>query len=139
MGSNLLRGGLLVLLCLPVVLYALTVVVPGFEGDVVASGSMEPAISAGSIVFVAEEQRYEPGDVATFERRGRVVTHRIVEHSGIVPESAIRGRVVYQISLYGHLVLFAGSWLGYLTFVLVPGVALLSLELGRLRTHLVDR
>ena len=53
----------------------------GIRPYVVRSGSMEPAIKTGSVVFVNERADYnelEPGDIIVFENGGTKVTHRIL-------------------------------------------------------------
>ncbi len=54
----------------------------GYEVFSVISGSMEPAIPAGSIVYVedAEGKEIEPGDIIAFKKDGDTVTHRVVEN-----------------------------------------------------------
>ena len=53
----------------------------GIRPYVVRSGSMEPAIKTGSVVFVNERADYNelaPGDIIVFENGGTKVTHRIL-------------------------------------------------------------
>ncbi len=46
----------------------------------IASGSMEPALSTGSLaVITPPPERVQPGMVITFVGDGRLVTHRVVE------------------------------------------------------------
>lgn len=74
---------ILVLLVLPFVVYA----VPGLAGAegsyVVLSGSMEPAIQPGDVVFVysVDPAEIEPGTVITYSTAGAKIptTHRVVE------------------------------------------------------------
>ncbi len=53
----------------------------GLSAYVVMSGSMEPTLPVGSLIFVAPEPSAEirPGDVVTFTLADHVVTHRVVE------------------------------------------------------------
>jgi signal peptidase len=53
----------------------------GLSSYVVMSGSMEPELAVGSLIFVAPERSSDirPGDVVTFALTDRVVTHRVVE------------------------------------------------------------
>ena len=53
----------------------------GLSSYVVMSGSMEPDLPVGSLIFVAPEpsSQIRPGDVVTFALTDRVVTHRVVE------------------------------------------------------------
>ena len=46
----------------------------------VVSGSMEPAINLGSVVFTKAETDYQRGDIVSFSNKaGQTVTHRIME------------------------------------------------------------
>lgn len=49
---------------------------------IVRSGSMEPAIRTGSVVFVKSAEKYRIGDIITFNatnKKGTTITHRIAE------------------------------------------------------------
>lgn len=55
----------------------------GWQGTVVLSGSMEPALPVGAVAFVDETRPddIDAGDILTFSRAGdgRRITHRVVE------------------------------------------------------------
>lgn len=51
----------------------------GYGAAVVLSGSMEPALGVGDLVFVKEAGRIEKGSIVVFEDRGDLVTHRVIE------------------------------------------------------------
>lgn len=67
---------LVILACLPIVLPKLF----GFQAYNVISGSMEPQIPVGSLVYVqpVDFESIEPGDVIAFESGASVVTHRVI-------------------------------------------------------------
>lgn len=125
----------------PVVAVGTVTALPGVESFVVLSGSMEPALSPGDLVIVRPGS-YGPGDVVSFERGSAVVTHRLVEQTADgwitrgdandaddprpVPTDRIVGEVVLSIPLYGRLVRFVGTPVGYVVTVLVPGLVLLG-------------
>ncbi len=50
----------------------------GVGAAVVLSGSMEPEISVGDLLIVAERKSYEVGDVVVYQDGRMAVTHRIV-------------------------------------------------------------
>ena len=54
----------------------------GWQGVVVLSGSMEPALKVGGLIFVdtrIDATRLEVGDIVTFRnQQGSMITHRIV-------------------------------------------------------------
>ncbi len=66
------------------VLLAAAVWLPGLfhmKAYVVKSSSMEPAIMAGSVIYISqygEEESISPGDIVSFQAGDAKVTHRIV-------------------------------------------------------------
>ena len=109
---------LVVLLLAPLVCQIAFVVLPGFGSFVVLSGSMEPVIQTGSLVYVHESGDYEEGDIITFTVGEETVTHRIVGESpeGFVTKGEtqsadswrieprqIHGEYLWSIPLYGYL------------------------------------
>jgi signal peptidase I len=72
---------LLVLIILPIVVFMLVTsksdVLFGVRSFVVLSGSMEPTLPVGSVVFTKAATSYQKGDVVTFQKNGAVVTHRL--------------------------------------------------------------
>lgn len=93
---------------------------------VVASSSMEPAISAGSVVYVSQYKAGEAvqtGDIVSFRSGGALVTHRVVsvdtEHGLVTTRGdanqvcdsaplsleAIEGKVRFHIPGIGYLLL----------------------------------
>ena len=93
---------------------------------VVASSSMEPAITAGSVVYVSQYQEDESistGDIVSFQAGDAMVTHRIVsvdrEHGMAVTKGdanqvcdsaplsldAIEGKVRFHFPGIGYLLL----------------------------------
>lgn len=93
---------------------------------VVKSSSMEPAIMAGSVIYVrpyGEEESISPGDIVSFRTGDAKVTHRVVavdsEHGLVTTKGdanpvcdsqpvafdAIEGRVRFHIPAIGYLLL----------------------------------
>lgn len=82
----------LVLACLPMVMPGLL----GFGAYTVVSGSMEPAIPTGSLVYIAgaEPEGIKTGDIIAFhggEGSGAVITHRVVENRVVMGEFVTKG------------------------------------------------
>ena len=72
------------LILLAVILSALPLALPrlfGYEAYSVISGSMEPALPVGSVVYVepAEVSQIHVGEIIAFDDEGTVVTHRVIE------------------------------------------------------------
>lgn len=128
--------GLLAALAVLLVLSALNV---GVRSYTVSSGSMSPALSTGSLVFVTSEKTYKPGDVITFKGAtgNKYVTHRIVKleqgQKGVqyvtkgdvnqnpdedrVPDNRVMGKVVFHIPRLGYLMAFLRTKTGLILFM----------------------
>ena len=79
-----------------VILVPLAVLGPrlfGLRAYHVTSGSMEPAIPTGSLVYVraAQAETLEAGEVIAFSVRGSVVTHRVLENDAAARELITKG------------------------------------------------
>ena len=107
----------------------------GISVDSIMSGSMEPVLRTGGIVFTdTKERRPEIGDIVTYQVGETRVTHRVIrkekekyitkgdandrEDALPVSESQIRGTVV-----------FALPWLGYLAALLKQKTVFMILAL----------
>ena len=126
----------------------------GIEVYNVVSGSMEPSIPTGSMVFVrpVDWEALEPGDVIAFDSEGTVTTHRVVEIRFVegefitkgdanpteditaVPFDSLIGRVERHIPYLGEITAILASPLGkiYMFAFLLCGV-LFNVLAGRLR------
>ncbi|MBR4706586.1 MAG: class B sortase [Pseudobutyrivibrio sp.] len=135
---------IVILACLPSVLPKLF----GLQGYEVISGSMEPAIPVGSIVYVKDAgfEELSVGDVVAFEAGASVVTHRIVEINqsdkllrtqgdansamDFMPVAYVNviGKVVFHFPLYGYVAAWVSEVIGKIVLValLVLGVVLSS-------------
>lgn len=65
----------------------------GYEIYEVVSGSMEPEIPVGSVIYVraAQPQEVEAGDVIAFQKDGSVITHRVEENRYVEGEFVTKG------------------------------------------------
>lgn len=120
----------------------------------VMSGSMEPAIGTGSIVFVAETppEEIEENDVITYRSGSDLVTHRVAEkyesttslrfrtkgdaNDALDPDPVYRddvvGTVLFSIPFIGYVVSFGNTTAGYVTLVLIPVTLFIFNELWEL-------
>ena len=147
---------------LALLLVVASLVVQAFPGLVgadyaltVLSGSMEPAIGTGSVVFVAETPpgQIQERDVMTYrDDGGNLVTHRVVEkyaagtsvrfttkgdaNEDPDPEPVYRGDVVgvvlFSVPFLGYLVTFGNTTAGYVVLVLIPVMLFIFNELWEL-------
>lgn len=159
-GKLLIAAGRLVMLV--VVAACLSLVIPhfiGYETYVVVSGSMEPNIPVGSIVYSkkADPAALQTGDVIVFvdPARGTTpITHRVVtndtaagaivtkgdanEAEDVNPATYdnIKGKVVVHIPRMGFVASALTSFLGKLVAILMLMEAWLLIEIGnRLKTR----
>ena len=142
-----------------VILSALPLTVPrllGYKVYAVISGSMEPALPAGSLVYVKDADPFTvtPGEIIAFSDGGEVVTHRVRENRSdegsfitrgdanntddLFPVSYrnLIGRVKFHVPVMGSLMLYYVSAKGKLAALgAVLGGLLLSILGGSLRTE----
>ena len=120
-----------------------TDMLPGYEVRIVQSGSMEPAISTGSVVVIQSREQYEVGDIITFgeDRTNSLpTTHRIIETTvqegslafitqGDANEdrdmrpvlvSEVRGKVLFSVPYIGFLLDFARQPIGFALLIGIP-------------------
>ncbi len=153
-------GTLLILL---VILSCLPLTIPrffGWEIYNVVSGSMEPALPVGSVIYVRgiPALEAEPGDVVAFTRGNSVVTHRVVENRKIegilitkgdanlindpepVPYTALIGRVEHHIPVVGRFLMVYTSGIGkiYALAVALSGL-MLNILAGQLRARQAEK
>lgn len=120
---------------------------------VVGGGSMEPAISRGSLIVlerIHEDDGVAPGDIVTVRAaNGILVTHRVtrsislaegwhVELRGdanptpdpvLVPTAAVVGRVAVSLPYVGYLVALLATPLGWLSVTSFLGAGMLAVRL----------
>ena len=65
----------------------------GYEAFNVESGSMEPALPVGSVIYVEhiEPEKAQTGDIIVFFNDGAVITHRVVENHYFFDEIITKG------------------------------------------------
>lgn len=112
------------------------------EAFSVLSGSMEPTIGTGSMIFVRPKPFYEVGDIITVKSSTSDinVTHRViavtetpqgreyttkgdandVEDKEFAKQENIIGNVRFSVPFLGYLATFAKSPLGFVLIIVVP-------------------
>lgn len=126
----------------------------GHEVYNVVSGSMEPAIPVGSVLFVApvEPESVAEGDVIAFRSGGSVISHRVLHNRVVEGEFVTKGDANQEADMnpvkYGELVglvIRHYPGLGHLLFLYTSNVgkgymiclaacgAMLNILAGRLR------
>lgn len=147
--------GLMIALIIAVGVLIMSTTLPmpgGLELKIVKSGSMEPSIMTGSLIFIWPTAAYQVGDVITFgpDTKTQIpTTHRIVEvrgegrgttfitqgdandvvDSGATRVSEVIGKVVFSIPKAGFVLDFARTQLGFMLMVVVPAICILLDEM----------
>lgn len=107
----------------------------GYSVTIVASGSMQPALSVDDLILNCVQENYDAGDIITFQSGDNLVTHRIVgvDEKGFVtqgdannaadidrvPSENIVGRVKYKIPYVGKCILFFKTPLGMMLLIFI--------------------
>ena len=141
---------LVVLLCLPFSVPRLL----GYSCYVVSSGSMEPEIPIGSVIYVkpAEPEGIREGDVIAFQSGDSVIAHRVVRNQKVegtfktkgdanagedmndVGYAALIGQVTAHYPLLGQMLVLYTSNIGKAYAVCFAACgAMLNILAGRLR------
>lgn len=122
-----------------------------YRAYIVESGSMEPALKVGSIVFTQTANVYTSGDIITFETSSKdnLVTHRIVDvvsengqlvyqtkgdaneeaDSALVPSEKIVGKSFLAVPYLGYFADFVRTPRGFVIFVVIPAAIIVYEEL----------
>ena len=128
----------------------------GIQSFVVLTGSMEPALPVGSVVFSQNFERYETGEIIAFKNGNVNVTHRVVEEefndgqfsyrtqgdannlpdSQLIPQSQVLGRVFYHIPYLGKLTIFLKTLPGFLLLIVFPAIVFIIFEIVNIKNEL---
>ena len=123
---------------------------------IVQSGSMEPAIKTGSLVFSIPQNNYRVGEVVTFSLSPtgkNLVTHRIKSISGeeeittkgdanedadsqTVKSGSIVGKTAFTVPYLGYIANFAKNPKGFILLVIVPATIVIYEEMKNLRKEI---
>lgn len=127
---------------------------------VVQSGSMEPALRTGSVIFIQPKNSYGVGDIVTWQPTGggTPITHRIVKEfpgaDGIrfqtkgdanesedaaISERQILGSVALHVPFLGYPVSFAKKPAGFVLLILIPALLIIFDELLNLKREFAKR
>jgi len=154
---------ILILGLLPFVVFTLvtskTPILGGIQSFVVLTGSMQPSIPQGSILFSQKTPFYNKGDVISFEKGTNTVTHRIVDvrvennalsyqtkgdanntiDKELVSSKDILGKSIFFVPYVGQLVLFLKTFQGYALLIIFPTVFFIVFELNSIRKEIMKQ
>jgi signal peptidase I len=114
--------------------------VPSYGFYVVKSGSMEPSIKPGDIVFTHQAAEVHTGDVITFENKDEIVTHRIISINGSLITTQgdankvadatpitikdIKGTYLFKVPAIGYIINLTNNRSGWFLIVIIPTIIL---------------
>ena len=148
---------LAVLVILPIVVFTLitskTNIIAGIQSFVVLSGSMQPTIPVGSIVYTQKQASYQKGDIVAFKSGDVNVTHRIVDvkddgsfitrgdannasDSKTVTVNDILGKELVFLPYIGRLIIFLKTPQGFFPLIIFPITVFIVLELWNLKKEI---
>lgn len=134
-----------------------TDVIPGIKSFTVLTGSMEPTIPVGSIVFMQKASNYQVNDVITFKRGDKMITHRIMQvtrnqdgtfyktqgdannaaDSDLVNSKDVAGKGIFQIVYLGRLLFWVRTLPGFVVLVIAPTLIFVAMELWAIKNEIV--
>jgi signal peptidase len=117
-----------------------TKILPGAKSFVVVSGSMEPLIPTGSIIYTLKKPQYNVGDVVAFSNNKHTISHRItglriigkdvyystkgdankVEDEDLVPLQNIYGKATTVVPVIGRIIMLYKNPLARILGIAAP-------------------
>ena len=128
----------------------------GIRSFVVLTGSMEPAIPVGSVVFSKNFSIYNPNDIVAFKTGSVTVTHRIIDFevknneyfyktqgdannnpdSQPVSGGQILGKAFYIVPYVGKLAIFLKTLPGFLLLIVFPALVFIIFEILNIKNEM---
>ncbi len=149
-----------VFIFLPFVVFTLitskTDLLDGVKSYVVVSGSMEPAIPTGSIIYTFANSFYSKGDIIAFNTEDKVVSHRVLgittvgneiyyetkgdandsRDQNLVARSDVVGATFLFVPYLGKLVMAFKTPIGFATGIVLPALLFVLLELWNIKREI---
>ncbi len=128
----------------------------GLKSFVVVSGSMEPTIPTGSIIYTVQKSFYNPLDIIAFNQGDRVITHRVVgietvgseifyktkgdannvEDSNLVNRRDVVGVTMITAPYLGKIVMSFKTPLGFAAGIVLPALLFIGMELWNIKKEI---
>lgn len=123
---------------------------------VVATGSMEPAIKTGSVVFSTQSNNIQNENVIVFTSpldANTIIIHRVIdteEYEGVslyttkgdnndtqdnwkVDDSEIKGKMIMSIPYLGYVINWLKTPAGFVTLLILPAILLILSQIKRIK------
>ncbi|HHE64731.1 MAG TPA: signal peptidase I, partial [Bacteroidetes bacterium] len=154
MKKNIILGLIIILLLIPLSYFGYQVYLGELQFKTVLSGSMSPAMNAGDIVLISKinPEEIKNGDIITFREGKTFTTHRVVEivnnsfrtkgdanedpDMKVIKTEQVVGKVIFVIPFLGYLGHFVRTPLGFLMFILIPGILIIYSEIRKIRNEI---
>lgn len=138
-------------------LTAQTNLIKGYKSFVVLTGSMEPNIPVGSIVYTRKTAGYGKGDIISFTNaRSQTITHRVtditkkdnvvqfktkgdannVSDTDLVPNANVVGKVIFQVPYVGRFIGFIKTPIGFGLIIVLPTLLFILGELWNIKREI---
>ena len=154
--KSLLSWLILIALITPLLAHSASAFLPFYDTFIVTSGSMEPEIQTGALLFThsVSADKIEVGDTITFRQGSDTdsyTTHKVIDiestdpilfqTQGIANEAPdpasvnrenLVGKKLFSIPLIGYIINWAGTTNGLIILILIPAVILTVIELRRI-------
>jgi signal peptidase len=152
---------IVIFLILPFVIFTLltsnTDYIKGVRSFVVLSGSMEPTIPVGSVIYSQKQASYTKGDIISFtNQQGQIVTHRIASvkqaeqeilyqtkgdanrnaDAEFITSAKIIGKVFFTIPYVGRAIMFVKTPTGFILSVVIPSIIFIFWELWNIKREI---
>jgi len=141
----------------PIIVFALltskTDAIFGIKSYNVLTGSMEPIIATGSMVFIQPSKSYSVGDIVTYKKGDITITHRIVSTKiqngqlfyqtkgdannstdpNLVPANMVVGKVLFHIPTLGKLISLTKTPIGFIISIVLPTFIFVGFEVWEIK------
>jgi len=148
---------ILMFVLVPIVVFTLITsrwpMLAGMRSFSVLSGSMQPTLPVGSLIYTYPQNWYDIGSIIAFKNGDVTVTHRVVnifnkdnivyyetkgdanntKDSHLVEAKSITGREIIVIPYVGRAIVFMQSSLGFFSLIIFPVVAFIVFEFWNLK------
>ncbi len=147
-------------LLLPIIIFTLITskssIINGIQSLVVVSGSMEPTLPVGSIIYVQPQIAYAAGDIIAFkDKTDQTVTHRVTDlafneqtvyitkgdanknkDAGPVSADKVIGRAYFHIQYVGYFINYLKTPKGFGLFVILPTALFILSEIWGIKKEI---
>ena len=131
----------------------------GIQSFVVLSGSMQPTIPVGSIIYTQKQSWYPQGSIISFKKADATVTHRVVKVTNrantlyyqtkgdanktpdpnTISQGNILGEVIFTLPYLGYITSYTQSLQGLIFFIIIPATVLVYHELLSLKREILAK